>query len=262
MSIDHYARSGRRWATGATLVYGPIAAELVALSPHQLEGRRVLDVGAGTGVASGALLDRGARPVAVDLSYAMLAWGAPARPPGAVADVLWLPLVAAAVDDTVAAFVLNHLTEPQRGMAELARVTAPGGAVLACVYSNASRSPARDAIDAFAAAEGWVVPAWYTEIKARATPLLGTAADMSRAAHEVGLVDVRVGERPVDVGVTRAEQLVDYRFGQAHYTDWLDELGPERAEGVRAGAADAIRPIMAPYQPTVVFLAGRIPHRP
>jgi hypothetical protein len=27
MSADHYARSGRRWALGAELVYRPIAAE-------------------------------------------------------------------------------------------------------------------------------------------------------------------------------------------------------------------------------------------
>jgi hypothetical protein len=29
MRTHHYARSGRRWAHGAELVYGPIAAELV-----------------------------------------------------------------------------------------------------------------------------------------------------------------------------------------------------------------------------------------
>ena len=33
MRADHYARSGRRWALGAELVYGPIAAELVAMTP-------------------------------------------------------------------------------------------------------------------------------------------------------------------------------------------------------------------------------------
>ena len=53
MRTDHYAHSGRRWALGAELVYGPIAAELVAMSPHSLAGRTVLDAGAGTGAANG-----------------------------------------------------------------------------------------------------------------------------------------------------------------------------------------------------------------
>jgi ubiquinone/menaquinone biosynthesis C-methylase UbiE len=46
-----------------------------------------------------------------------------------------------------AAFVLNHLTDPSTGLTELARVTRPGGAVLAAVFSNTSRDPARDKID-------------------------------------------------------------------------------------------------------------------
>ena len=35
MTADHYAAAGQGWATGAELVYGPIAAELIALSPHR-----------------------------------------------------------------------------------------------------------------------------------------------------------------------------------------------------------------------------------
>jgi hypothetical protein len=70
-SADPYARSGRRWALGAELVYRPIAAELVAMSPHPLAGRTVLDAGAGTGAVSAALAARHARPVATDLSAAV-----------------------------------------------------------------------------------------------------------------------------------------------------------------------------------------------
>ena len=125
MPADHYAKSGKRWALGAELVYGPIAAELVRSSPHPLAGRIVLDAGAGTGAASAALRRRGARPLAVDLSAGMLEWHAASRPPCAVADIRALPLAASSVDDAVAAFVLNHLTDPRAGLAELARVTRP-----------------------------------------------------------------------------------------------------------------------------------------
>lgn len=256
MSLDHYAGAARRWEEGASLVYGPIARQLIATSPHSLRGRMVLDVGAGTGLASTALIDAGARPVATDLSYDMLAWRASERPPAVVADICSLPFRDRSVDDTVAAFVLNHLVDPGAGIAELTRVTRPGGAVLACVFSNASRSEVRDTIDRTAQLEGWQVPGWYTEIKESAAPLLGTREEMERVAKAAGLIDIRVDERPVDVGVTEPEQLVAYRLGQAHYATWLDQLGPRRAEQVMERLVDAIRPIMRPYRPIVVFLAA------
>lgn len=259
MSVDHYASAARRWAEGATIVYGPIAGQLIATSPHPLAGRLVLDVGAGTGVASAALTEVGACPVAADLSYDMLAWRKADRPPAVVADVCALPFARWSVDDTVAAFVLNHLITPAAGIGEIARVTRPGGAVIACVYANSSRSEVRDAIDAAAQQQGWRVPDWYIEIKRVATPLLGTAEDMGRAAKRAGLVDVVVDERPVDVGVTEAEQLVDYRLGQAHFATWLDQLGPAQADEVHGHLVEAIRPIMAPYRPIVVFLAAMAP---
>ncbi|HEX6493259.1 MAG TPA: class I SAM-dependent methyltransferase [Candidatus Dormibacteraeota bacterium] len=261
MTVDHYRGAGRRWATGAALVYAPIAAEMVAMSPHALAGRRVLDAGTGTGIAAEALLARGARVVATDLSLGMLGWEARSRPPCAVADVRALPLADGCVDDCVAAFVLNHLVDPQSGFAELVRVTRPGGALLATVYSVASRSAARDRLDEVLIDAGFEVPEWYLEMKANAVPLLGTASSMEAAAAAAGLSDIRVDERPVDVGVTEPEQLVDYRFGHALFAAWMDGIGHERARRLRQEAADAIRPIMEPYRPIVVFLAAVTPPR-
>ncbi|MBV8950717.1 MAG: methyltransferase domain-containing protein [Actinobacteria bacterium] len=261
MTVDRYAGAARRWAHGAALVYAPIAEELVATAPHPLTGRRVLDVGAGTGVASTVLTRVGARPLATDLSHDMLAWDHHARPPAIVANVYAMPVAPQSVDDVVAAFVLNHLVQPVRALAELRRVTRPGGALLACVYANSSRSEARDAIDDAARQRGWEVPAWYVELKREATPLLGTAPDFQRAAKEAGFVDLLVDERAVDVGVDEPEQLVDYRLGQANYSAWLDELGPHRADEVKAQLVEVIRPIMRPYRPIVVFVSATIPRR-
>lgn len=256
---DRYAGAGQRWATGATLVYGPIAGELVAMSPRSLAGRTVLDVGAGTGAVSAALADIGARAVAVDRALDMLAWDAKARPPAAVADVRALPLPDGGVDAAIAAFVLNHLVVPADGLAELRRVTTPGGPILATVFSNASRSPARDQIDVVAQEAGWQVPDWYAELKAAAMPVLGTAAAMRTAADAAGLANVVVAERPVDVGVTTAEQLVRYRLGQPLFASWLDHIGPAAAERFAVAATAAVRPVMQPYKPIVVFLAATAP---
>jgi ubiquinone/menaquinone biosynthesis C-methylase UbiE len=259
VKADQYAGAGRRWARGATLVYGPIAAELVAMSPHPLAGRTVLDAGAGTGAVSSALAALGAHPVAMDLSIDMLAWNARARPPCAVADIRVLPVPAARVDDAVAAFVLNHLVQPSAGLAELVRVTRPGGAVLAAVFSNASRSQARDRIDAVAQEAGWQVPDWYVELKTTAIPVLGSAEAMGTAANAAGLVDIVAEERPVDVGVTEPGQLVSYRLGQPLFASWLDRIGSRRASHLASHAAEVIRPIMQPYRPIVVFLVARKP---
>ena len=81
MTADRYAGTGRRGALGAELVYAPIAAELVATCPHPLSGRTVLDAAAGTGAASKALAAQRARPIAMDLSFGMLAWSAADRQP-------------------------------------------------------------------------------------------------------------------------------------------------------------------------------------
>ena len=255
---DHYARSGERWALGAELVYGPIAAELIGTSPHPLAGRIVLDAGAGTGAASAALRRRRARPLAVDLSVGMLAWHAASRPPCAVADIRALPLGTGSVDDTVAAFVLNHLTDPNVGLAELARVTRPGGAVLAAVFGNDSHSDARDRIDTAALAAGWQIPDWYRQMKAAAAPILGTAAAMAAAAREAGLSAVHADERHVDVGITQPGQLVRYRLSSPIFADWLDLVGPQRAQAFVVGAEEAVGRTMAPFRPAVVFLRALV----
>jgi len=259
MSPDHYAGAAQGWAEGATLVYGPIAQQLVATSPHRLAGRVVLDLGAGTGVASRALAALGARPLATDLSLGMLEWDAGGRPPAVAADVRALPFWRHAVDDCVAAFVFNHLADPVAGMAEAVRITRPGGALLACVFANAFHSEVRDAVDEAAGHEGWQVPGWYIEIKEQTIPILGTSQDMATTARAAGLFNVVVDERAVDVGVTQPEQLVQYRLGQAHFSTWLEQMSPERAVAVKTRIADAVRPIMRPYRPVVVFLSGVVP---
>ena len=254
LPADHYAASGPRWALGAELVYRPIAAALVATSPHRLSGRTVLDAGAGTGAASAALRRCSAKILAMDLSTAMLSWQVAARPPSVAADIRALPLPAAAVDDCVAAFVLNHITDPGAGLAELARVTRRGGAILAAVFANDSHSEARDRVDAAAAAAGWLAPPWYREMKSAAAPILGTADAMAAAARAAGLAQVHAHERPVDVGVTEPAQLVRYRLGHPVFAAWLDAIGPARVAAFTAEAEQAVGDAMAPYRPRVVFL--------
>jgi SAM-dependent methyltransferase len=256
MSGDPYEGAADRWASGASLVYRPAAEALVRRCPHPLDGCLVLDAGAGTGVATAPLVAAGARVVALDRSAGMLGWRAADRPPAVVADVRALPLADGAVAACVAAFVLNHLPDPGTGLAEIGRVTRSGGAVLAAVFATASRSALRDRVDAAAAAAGWRAPDWYVALRAETVPLLGDAGAMTTAARDAGLADVDAAEYALDVGIERAEQLVDYRLGQAPFAAWLDGMGPRRAAEVRS-AAIAVLPARLSYRPRVVFLVAR-----
>lgn len=256
---SRYDGVAQRWATGASLVYGPLAVELVRRAPHALVDREVLDVGAGTGVGSAALREAGARPVAIDSSFDMVHWDRRERPPATVGSVEQLPIRSASVDDVYASFVLNHLADPVEAMRELVRVTRSGGSFLASTFSNDSRSAARDEIDVVAQRFGWEVPSWYTAMKADVVPLLGDRDSLQAAARLADLVDIDVDEVAVDVGVTRADQLVNYRLGQAHISAWLDVLPDARVAELHEAAVAAVEPVMEPYRPIVVFLRALVP---
>jgi demethylmenaquinone methyltransferase/2-methoxy-6-polyprenyl-1,4-benzoquinol methylase len=257
MPEDPYAGAAAAWADDVALVYGPLAAALVRRHPGPLAGRMILDAGAGTGLVSAELARAGARPLAADLSPDMLRWEAASRPPAVVADVTRLPLAATSVDGAVAAFVLNHLPQPRAGLAELARVTRPGGAVLASVYASVADNGVRDVVDGVATRHGFEAPAWHRELRAHRAPQVGTAAAVGSAAAGAGLDVLDVVEEAVDVGVRTAEDLVRYRFGQAQYTPWFAAMPPERAAAVRADAVAAARPVMTPYRPLVLLLVAR-----
>ena len=258
MTSDNYHGAAAGWAGGAALVYGPIAAELIARSPVVLNGACVLDVGAGTGVSEEPLRGAGAATViSTDLSHDMLAWDRASRSPAAVGDVMRLPFPNARFDAAIASFVLNHLDDPVGGLVEDVRVLRSGGGVLATVYANSSQSANRDTVDDVARAHGWTLPEWYCDLKATAAPRLGEVARMTAAAEAAHLVDIDVAEAAVDVGLTDLGDLVDYRFGQAHFADWVGRLDPDQRRAVRAAAVAAIAEPMEPYCPRVIFLAAR-----
>ena len=253
---DHYAGVAPGWDTHVARVYGPIAARLVAAAPHPLHGRTVLDAGAGTGLAGRELAALGARVVAMALSLDMLRWQRAGRPPAVVGDVGRMPLRDGAVNDVLAAFVLNHLSDPLPALRELARVTRPGGAVPATVYATSNRSAVRDLIDVVAVQHGFAWPPWYLEIKQVAAPKLGTAAAMAEAAAAAGLSGIDAIEQTVDVGLDRAEELVDHRLGQAHCRTWLDGLSDAARSALRMDAIRAVTPVMQPFRPPVVRLVA------
>ncbi len=101
-------------------------------------GVDVLDVGSGTGVATAAALDTGARAVGVDESMGMLQVGRGARPAvrAAAAEVIDLPFRDGAFDAVIANFVLAHFTKYQTALFEMRRVLRPGGRLALTAWAD------------------------------------------------------------------------------------------------------------------------------
>jgi SAM-dependent methyltransferase len=122
----------------------PVYADAVARLGLRA-GQAVLDAGCGTGRALVSMRDavgRDGTVVGVDLTPEMLA---AARDHGRLtvaalllADTRFLPLRDASVDAVLAAGLLPHLPDPAAGLAELARVTRPGGRL--AVFHPVSRA--------------------------------------------------------------------------------------------------------------------------
>jgi SAM-dependent methyltransferase len=120
----------------------PAVAVVVAARP-----RRILEVGCGWGeLAEWLARETGAEVVATDLSPRMVelsrARGVDAR----VADVRTLPFEDASFDVAVAAWMLYHVRELDRALAELARVLRPAGRLVAVTNSAFHLQELRDLV--------------------------------------------------------------------------------------------------------------------
>lgn len=250
-----YDGAAQDWADGAELVYGPLADALLARAPD-LAGGLVLDVGAGTGAVSRRLLAAGARAIAVDASWSMLAHAASSRPPAVVGDIHRLPLADDAVDGAAAAFVLNHLADPVAALVELRRVVRPGGGVVASVFASADRAPAKSAIDDTLARAGWAPPEWYGFLKS-VDGRVGSAVAMRQAAVAAGLDRVDVVEERVRTGVSDPRDIVRYRLSQPQNAPYVAALGDAERRRLVEDCVAAVAATGEPFEPGVVLLAAR-----
>jgi demethylmenaquinone methyltransferase / 2-methoxy-6-polyprenyl-1,4-benzoquinol methylase len=128
----------RRWRRAVTAA--------LAATP----GERVLDLAAGTGTVSRALAAAGADCVACDFSLGMLSAGASRLQAGlggrrratagtvtfVAGDALVLPFRADVFDAVTISFGLRNVADPAAALAEMWRVTRPGGRLLICEFSH------------------------------------------------------------------------------------------------------------------------------
>ena len=111
-------------------------AVLRAVDPQP--GERVLDLAAGTGTSSVPFVLEGATGVPCDFSVGMLRVGKQARPrlPFVAGDATRLPFADATFDAVTISFGLRNVHDYPRGLAEMLRVTRPGGRLVVCEFSQ------------------------------------------------------------------------------------------------------------------------------
>lgn len=150
-------------------------------------GETVLDLAAGTGTSSAPFADAGARVVACDFSLGMLAAGRARRPDLAfvAGDALRLPFADASFDAVTVSFGLRNVADTQGALAELRRVTRPGGRVVICEFSTPTWAPWRTV---------------YAEYLMRALPAVAGAVSSDPESYEYLAESIRTWPDQVALG--------------------------------------------------------------
>lgn len=117
-------------------------------------GDRVLDLAAGTGTSSVTFAESGAECVACDFSFGMLRTGQAkllandprrTRTRGTVSfaagDALALPFKDQSFDVVTISFGLRNVQRTRDALAEMRRVTRPGGRLVVCEFSRITAAP-------------------------------------------------------------------------------------------------------------------------
>lgn len=201
-------------------------------------GARVLDLGAGSGVAAAAVLDatgRDGHVVALDPSAALVAHARAHHVDAVAGAAPGLPFRGRAFDAAVASLVIGHFADYRPALADVVRVLRPGGRLGLTTWGRLDDAPPIDDADERAALACWdaVVGGALDlgDVDAAAADALpweewfGDPARIRIALAEVGLRVVELFGRA-------------YRYPLEH-ADWLQRMATgARARYVRAALGD------------------------
>ncbi|HVN61473.1 MAG TPA: class I SAM-dependent methyltransferase [Gaiellaceae bacterium] len=116
---------------------GPDPRQVAFEAIAEVAPRRVLEVGAGRGeLAERMMRELGAEVTAVDQSERMVELTRARGVDAIVADLQSLPLAEGSFDCAIAAWMLYHVPDLDRGLGELARVLIPGGRLVAVTNTD------------------------------------------------------------------------------------------------------------------------------
>lgn len=117
-------------------------------------GMHILDVACGTGTVSRILADHGATVTGIDFSPGMISEGVARHGdhPGITfqqGDATELPFGDNTFDATTISFGIRNVQKPKRALAEMLRVTKPGGSIVVCEFSTPTTALLRGAYDTY-----------------------------------------------------------------------------------------------------------------
>ncbi|HWE91309.1 MAG TPA: demethylmenaquinone methyltransferase [Pseudonocardiaceae bacterium] len=136
---EHYDRTNSVASLGFDRHWRAMTRRVLDLRPDE----RVLDVAAGTAVSTVELARSGAWCVAADFSLGMLRHGADRDVPKVGADAMRLPFADGVFDAVTISFGLRNIVDPVAALAELRRVTRPGGRLVVCEFATPVWAPVR-----------------------------------------------------------------------------------------------------------------------
>ena len=220
----------------------PLAAQFAQLAGVRA-GQRVLDVGCGPGALTAQLAQRlGSGAVAAIEPSATFVAAISDRFPevGVVRGVAeQLPFADRAFDAALAQLVVHFMTDAVRGLAEMARVTRPGGTVAACVWDHAGGA---GPLAAFWQAVHDLDPCARDEA-ALPGAREGHLADLCTAA---GLQQIKPGSLTVEI---RFETFTDwwepFTLGVGPAGVYVSQLGQAQREALRNRCAQLLP--LAPF---------------
>jgi ubiquinone/menaquinone biosynthesis C-methylase UbiE len=244
---DRYASQARAYRD----LWAPLLEPVGRRFLRELESpnvARVLDVGTGVGALLPAVQRTfpGALVLGVDRSSGMLAL-APRTARLAVADASRLGLARESFDIALCFFVLFHLPDPARALAELRRVVRTGGRMAALTWGSDVESDA--------------TRVWTEALDAHGAPPLEAFSDL--AQHELvdtpdkleellaraGWISIRAWQEPVERRLD-LEQLVRLRTEVGRSKRRFDALAPEARAACLASARERLERL-----PAEAFLA-------
>lgn len=253
-----YDAAAPAWASGPQRVYSRLAAALLDHCPVRLDGVTLLDVGAATGVLGHEAAARGARCVDIDVAVDMLRHGRPPDRRVVGADGRALPFRGGTFDVVAGNCSLSHVTDPERMVAEAARATRRGGAVIFSTFPATSTSHrAWAVVESVLTASGYERPQWYRHLKAESEPRVGSADALADLGVSAGLTAVDVASDRVDTGVADPAALVDWRLGMAQHAEFLSRISPAERAQVRSTAIARLGDRPDPLAVEMLVLVGR-----
>ena len=216
-------------------------------------GRRVLDVGCGTGMLTGELVARvgAANVVAIDPSTPFVA-AMRTRFPGVEvhqAGVNALPFANGTFDAALAQLVVHFLSDPVGGIREMARVTRPGGVVVASVWDHAG---GQGPLGVFWAAAHDLDP----DVKDESVMPGAAEGHLAALFRDAGLREVREGTVEARrEHATFEEWWEPFTRGVGPAGAYLGRLDPARRDAIRERARRRVT--AEPFDVTAVAWAAR-----